>query len=208
MRFGIPLIALGITSFIGWLAFTIPRMRRRQAALRRLQGSTATTIADREVVTVVGVVRALGELVAPLSGAICVAHVSRAVILPDRGPRDPFAQNQEIVESKLVPFELVTAAGIVRIEGPEFELVMPTEPLIPRKLDREIEFLITHGSDPGVARRTGFDEARVEPGAKISVHGMAIVEIEPTADERGFREAPSRIRLVAHDNHPLTIGTP
>ena len=50
--------------------------------------------------------------------------------------------------------------------------------------------------------------AIVEPGARIRVQGVAIVETDDaTPAERGYRDAaPRRVRVVAHENHPLTIG--
>lgn len=194
-----------IVSFVSSIAVAVPVVMRRRAARRRLAAGSST-IADRTIVTVVGKVRPLGELIAPLSGAVCVLHESHATILPERGAGIGRV-DEMIVERKLVPFELETTDGIVRIEGPDFELAtFQPVPLIPRKLDREIDFLIAHGRDQSVARHSGFAEVHVEPGAKISVNGMAIVDTTATSEERGFRDAARTIRIVAHADHPLTIG--
>ena len=82
-------------------------------------------------------------------------------------------------------------------------IVLPGSALIPRKIEREQEFLDRMQFDVYV-RTAGFDEARVEVGAKIKVHGVSRSELAP-AGETGFREAPTQIRITGDEAHPLTI---
>ena len=51
---------------------------------------------------------------------------------------------------------------------------------------------------------TSFEEVRIEPGERITVHGMALVEIDPSA-VAGYRDAPTVTRLVARDGSRLLI---
>jgi len=158
-----------------------PRARARR---RLLQGRT--TIADREIVTLSGTVRQRGELlVAPLSGKECVLYDSYGHVKELRGNSRYADSVAELREQKL-----------------------PPTPVVPRRIEREKAFLEAHGQPFKLVVASGFDEARVAPGDRVSVQGMAIIELDPTAsDERGYREnAPRKIRLVAHDAHPLTIG--
>jgi hypothetical protein len=182
-----------------------PRARAR----KRLDAGKRTTIADREIVTLTGVVRARGELLeAPLTGAPCVLYEAVGRVYSAFADRNHREVEAEVVEQKLVPFELETADGIVLVEAESAEVELPRIPCIPRKIDRERTFLLERGQSAEQIRYAGFDELRIVPGDRIRVQGMAIVELDPgDGAERGYREnAPRRIRLVPHAEHPLTIG--
>ncbi len=182
-----------------------PRARAR----KRLDAGTRTTIADREIVTLTGVVRAIGELLeAPLTGLPCVLFEAVGRVYGETVGRNARNVEAEVTEQKLIPFELVTPEGVVRVEAEHAEVELPRIPCIPRKIDRERTFLLEHGQSAEMIRYAGFDELRIVPGDKIRVQGMAIVELDPgDGAERGYREdAPRRIRLVPHAEHPLTIG--
>lgn len=182
-----------------------PRARAR----KRLDSGKRTTIADREIVTLTGIVRARGELIeAPLTGTPCVLYEAVGRIYSGIAHRNHRDLEAEVVEQKLVPFELETADGVVLVECETAEVELPRLPCIPRRMDRERTFLLERGQSAEQLRYAGFDELRIIPGDRIRVQGMAIVEQDPGAgDERGYREdAPRRIRLVPHAEHPLTIG--
>lgn len=179
-------------------------------ARKRLDAGAKTEIADREIVTLTGTVRAVGELLeAPISGKSCVLYEAVARVY-EAGPRNTQVLAAQIAEQKLVAFDLETAQGMVRVEGETADVELPHNPVIPRKIERERTFLREHGRSGDDIRGAGFDELALEPGTKIRVQGMAIIEVDPgAAGERGFRdESPRRIRLVAHEGHPLTIGRP
>ncbi|HUJ63730.1 MAG TPA: hypothetical protein VLX92_34760 [Kofleriaceae bacterium] len=181
----------------------------RARARRRLR-EAPTEVSDRSMVTVSGVVRALDPpLVAPLSGTECVLHQSRARVYTPRGwsslRRGGRAIEREVVKLELVPFVLVTETGEVIVDGDRAELTCRPWPIVPRKLERERAFLDAAGLavHPSAA---GFDEIVVAPGTRVSVHGLATIEIAPDAGgEAGFRTAPQRVRLVGDAAHPLTI---
>ncbi len=182
-----------------------PRARAR----KRLDAAKRTTIADREIVTLTGTVRSLGEMLeAPLTGTACVLYEAVGRIYSGDAHRNSRDLDAEVVEQKLVPFGLETAEGMVLVECETAEVELPHLPCIPRKIDRERAFLLERGQSAEQIRYAAFDELRIIPGDKIRVQGMVIIEQDPTAtDERGYREdAPRRIRLVPHAEHPLTIG--
>ncbi len=110
----------------------------------------------------------------------------------------------------MVPFELETAEGIVRIEGDAADVILPPLPVIPRDLERVRRFLAAHNVSAEHAATAGIDEIAIEPGARITVQGLARVEADPASlGERGYREdAPTRVTLEPHPAHPLTIGPP
>jgi hypothetical protein len=182
--------------------------RGRRARARHRLRSGATQIRDHDVVTLVGTVRPLAtQLTAPISNRACVCfEVVARVFNVGLGTHRELAATIE--ERKLAPFELVTTDGVVQVDGESADVVLPVVPLIPRRLEREIAFLEEHGLAADDAPTASFDEIVVAAGDRIAVHGVAIVEHAHAADERGYRDAPTRIRIVAHGEHPLTIGKP
>jgi hypothetical protein len=180
------------------------RAARARAAARERLRAGATQIADRTVVTVTGTVRASAPdalLEAPLSGRRVVYH--RSVVRMR-------LHDLTLVAAEMVPFELETAEGIVRIEGDAADVILPPLPVIPRDLERVRRFLAANNESTEHAAAAGIDEIAIEPGARIAVQGLARVEVDPAgAGERGYREdAPTRVTLEPHPAHPLTIGPP
>lgn len=167
----------------------------------RLRGG-APRLADHEVVTVTGTVRVLGALLeAPLSGRLVVFHRTVARV-SEIGVR--------VVACQMVEFELETDDGVVRVLGDTADTAFLPTPVIPRQLPRVQRFLRENGLASEYAAGAGTDEVVIEPGTRISVHGVARVELDlASTGERGFREAaPARMTLAAHPDHPLTLGPP
>jgi hypothetical protein len=173
-----------------------PRARAR----KRLAAGTSR-IEDNTIVTLTGKVRAIETMRAPLSGEECVAYVAAGRILGGRYENDIPMASQE-----MVPFDLVTSDGVVRIEVGVVEIVLPTIPRIPRKIDLEAKFLVAHGFEATQVRGSGFEQCVIVDGDTIKVQGLALVEHAPPSNEKGYRDTERRIRLVAHGAHPLTIG--
>lgn len=182
----------------------------RAQARRRLREGSAK-LADREVVTLTGTVREAGDLLeAPLSGRRCVLYQAIGHV-KELQSGDRYAKSiGEIVEHEMVAFDLDIGDAVVRVEGNAAELELPPIPLMPRKLEREVGLFQRHGYQAALTRTSSCGEVVVVPGDRVAVQGMAIIELDPSSpDERGYREnAPRKIRLVAHEAHPLTIGRP
>ena len=171
----------------------------REAQARRRLASGREAIGDHEVVTLSGKVRAPATaLVSPLSNRPCVAY--RIIATQRPGPRSSAVQVFE--KRAFMPFELELAAnGTVTVDGDDAELETRTSPVIPRNFDRELALLAGTDVIPDLGT-ISFEETIVEVGARIRVHGMTVVE----AATGGYRDGGTRIRLVAHEAHPLTIG--
>jgi hypothetical protein len=190
--------AVGLVGLVGVIG-----QARRRAAVRAKIHAAPSTFEDNAAVTFTGTVKLLGvPLTAPLTGKTCVAY--RAVARTYTGSGRRTSLEHEVADAAMVPFVLVTKTGEVLVDGETCQLVEPGEPIIPRKLDLEEKFLASQGL-AGRARKAGFDEARVEIGAKITVHGVSRQELAEHGGESGFREAPTQIRLTGDDAHPLTI---
>lgn len=170
-----------------------------EADARRRLASGRNAIGDHEVVTLAGKVRTPATpLTSPLSNRPCVAY--RIIATQRTAPRQPRVQVLE--KRAFVPFELeLSRDQVIRVDGDAAELETRTSPVIPRNLEREAALLhsVDLPGDPAIS----FEEAIVEIGAKVRVHGMTVVE----AATDGYRDGSTRIRLVAHDAHPLTIGS-
>lgn len=200
------LIAVVCVGAVGAIGAVVNALWGPRARARRRLAAGSCAIADHAIVTLTGTVRAIGEpLVAPLSGRRCVLHSSLGRVFEDTAHNRLFIAIDERV---MRPFELETRDGKVLVDGIEAELAIPRSPLIPRRLEREIEFLEAHNQPRSYLRYTVFEELVVASGDRIAVQGMAVVEADRSeAAERGYRDdAPIRIRLIAHADHPLTIG--
>ena len=155
------------------------------------QRSSLDAIEDRSIVTITGTVcKRDSTLVAPLSARTCVAWEVHANLF--ERSRALIAQ---IVEQQMVPFELVTPFGAVRIDGTEADSTIPPTPVLPRRHEREAAFLREHDRDPALIHTSDFAELTISEDMLIAVQGMAIVE-------------GSTIRLVANGEQPLQIGPP
>src|SRR5262249_6027580 len=122
-------------------------------------------------------------------------------VLPPSGGIMPDAV---ITRHEMIQFALVTSQGDVLISGNDAEVTFRPSPIIPRKVEREVAFL--RDADVEIhPRLIGADEIVITVGMKIAVHGVARFEIVPEG-ETAFREAGRKVRLAAHDNHPITIS--
>ena len=174
----------------------------RAQARKRLRNASRE-LTDGAVVTLTGVVHAKGDtMTAPLSGRQAIAFSSTARVYEGAGRHRKLVEQYHQQETS--DFVLETKDGRVEIEAGGAEIAYAPEPLIPRQLEREQAFLAKAGSDAR-ARDGGFDEVVIEPGMKISVHGVVRIEV---AGGESYREAGKRIVLSGHPAHPLTIGRP
>jgi hypothetical protein len=153
---------------------------------------------DGAVVTLVGKVRPIDLLTAPISGRSCVALHVKAFIGPYWVTR--FAMTQFILE---------TDQGEVIVEHfHEAGLAFPVKTFHPA-YDVAERFLVAIGRMPWEAGKAHFDEIIVEPGARIAVFGIIHTTLAvPDHSEVGFRESRQVIHLQGDPRHPLAMGEP
>ncbi len=177
----------------------------RARARRRMKRGTKQLV-DRELVTVTGIVRPAGPpLVAPLSGSPCIAHHSRARLFANQHSTQV---TDEPAELELTGFILETPQGRIAIDVERAELEAVPSPVVGRSKERELGFLARHGFSAARHADAGFDEIVVKLGELVTVHGMVIIEADPSdGSERGFRDpAKTRIRIVAPVDQPIVIA--
>lgn len=162
----------------------------------------APELPDRQWVTLTGTVRLLGEpLISPLSARSCVMYETFVSLYEwpkdedSEGPRDRALAGQ-LSKRALIPFELVTAVGVVRIDGTDADLELAPTPVFPRFPEREAKFLREHDKDERLIENATFEEVTVDPDSLISVQGLAIVERDDS------------LRVVADGDNPIVIGVP
>jgi hypothetical protein len=174
----------------------------RRVMERALMRRESSELVDGSAVSLVGTVSPIGApLVAPVSGKPCVVFVAQARVFVrgNRGRR--FAGKH--VDAKAIPFELITASARVGVDATWFKLMVSLSPSIPRSLEREQAWLagaaIAHGD-------ASCEEARIEPGARVVVRGVAQRELDDAAAvETGYREPPMRFRIIGDHTHPVLI---
>jgi len=177
-----------------------PQVRAR----RRLVGGSSA-IEDHAVVTLTGRARApAAALIAPLSGRSCVAYHIQAEIYEGTVGSRTRTQLVTIIEQRITPFELIVDGTTVLVDGETADVAARPVPIVPRKIELERDFVARHGHAMELARHSGFEEAILVAGDRIRVHGVALVDLDGPG-ERGYRDGPRRIRIVAHAGHPLTI---
>ena len=183
-------LAIGISSTI------------RLTGWRPGQKQLPDELPDRKVITLTGTVRVIGEpLISPLSARSCVMYETFASLYEwpkdedSEGPREKALAGQ-ISKREMVPFELITSLGIVRIDSTDADLELAPTPVFPRFPEREAKFLREHDKDERLIENATFEEITVDPDSLISVHGLAIVDSEDS------------IRLVADGDNPIVIGVP
>jgi hypothetical protein len=186
-------LAIGIVSTVrltGWR----PGQRAEEEAL----------LTDRKVATLTGTVRVIGEpLISPLSANRCVVFETFVSLYEWPKEEDSEAAKDapkvlagQIAKREMIPFELVTAAGVVLVEVSEVDLELSPTPVFPRFPEREARFLREHDKDERLIENATFEEITIDPDALVSVHGLLIVE------------SPTKARLVADGDNPIVIGVP
>jgi hypothetical protein len=124
---------------------------------------------------------------------VAVAQAWRA-----RGVRQLTASVREM---KIAPLLLAFPDGEVVISG-ECLVELRAAKLSPRAPDREAEFLASRRRD-GYLPSTKFAEAILRDGDRIWASGVLLRD---RGGERGYRDAPSHMRLVSRPGCPLIIG--
>ena len=177
----------------------------RRAMERARMRRESSDLVDGAVVSLVGTVSPIGApLVGPVSGKPCVAFTAQARVFVRGNYRRKRQFAGKHVEVKAVPFELVATSARVVIDPTFHQLMVSLSPSIPQSLEREQAWLagaaIAHAVD------WSCEEACIEPGARIVVRGIAQRELDDAATgEIGFRESPTRFRIIGDPHRPVLI---
>jgi hypothetical protein len=176
----------------------------RRAVERALMRRGSGELVDATLVSLTGTVSPIGApLLAPVSGKPCVAFVARARVFASRH-RTGTRFLGEHVDRNAIPFELVTDTTRVVVDPTVCRLLAPMSPSIPRSLKREQAWLA--GVEIARLGDRSCEEACIEPGSRVIVRGIAQRELDEAAtSETGFREPPTRFRIIGDRDHPVLI---
>ncbi|NVB84770.1 MAG: hypothetical protein HOV81_40750 [Kofleriaceae bacterium] len=181
--------------------------RRERAEARRRLGQGVDALREGERVAITGTVHAIdAHISAALSGKPCVCYLALADIYW-RNELGAFEHDREVRESAMTSFVLDTKHGRIVIDGDHATVELPAAPVIPRRIELERAFLGRHLTGPGTRIGRDLREIAIEEGDRISVAGVVAVTRDDSA-EHGYRDAPMKMRLVADEKFPLTIGKP
>jgi hypothetical protein len=137
-------------------------------------------------------------LESPLSGTPCVAYAATVCI----GYVTRYTSREEHGSTKMCAFELDTGRERVVVEGDRPVIDAPLTPVIPEDRTRSRRYA---GVDDPNAVSAPY-EAIVAVGAKVIVSGRVVLErATDGTGETGYRDDPTRARLVGSDDQPITI---
>jgi molybdopterin-binding protein len=206
------LVACLIVGVIAGGAFAVMRIGAaaggddaRAAALegaRTRLAAGARELRDRELATVVGVVRAAEPLEAPLSGRACVAY---SALLRVDVPGTP---GRPIEERAACAFELEVGEAryaVVTTAGGAVEIAQPLDPIIPGDRERNARFVAKAKVKRVITVGAAY-EAVVAVGARVAVSAMVMRERAVATGEAGYRDEADVVKLVDSDGVPIVIG--
>jgi hypothetical protein len=165
------------------------------------------TIAEGEAIELRGTIRPLGpSLVAPLTGEACIGHVSRARVFTNLTVVGRLVDDFRV--AAVAPFLVETSSGpVLVVDAPELDLDLAflgcpevsgdsaegplTAFLATRRLER-------------YAMSSFFEHALLRAGDAITASGVITLEPSPVL-ETGFRDLPTRTRLIGYGAHPLVV---
>jgi hypothetical protein len=191
-----------VTAMIGAVVRGIPRVIARRRRHEKAQAQLAAGLAeikDGALVTLKGTVSPVGDaLEAPLSGQRCVAYAATVAV----GYVTRYTSREERGSSEMCAFVLDTGRERVVVEGDRAVIDAPLTPVIPEDRVRNTRYAGVE--DPNAVSAPY--EAVVAVGAKVVVSGRVVVErVLDGAGETGYRDEPTRARLVGSAEQPITI---
>ena len=159
-------------------------------------------IAEGERVTLHGRVRLLGEaLVAPFSGELCVAHLSRARVFTALDHIGDHITDLEFFEC--APFVLDAPEGSVLITERPSLVALEPEALAFVEPARILSFLRPRNL-AAYGRSTFFEHVLVRNGDRVTMAGVVTRELA-AGSESSFRELDVHTRLTGYGDYPLTL---
>ncbi|CAN5718305.1 hypothetical protein BH11MYX2_BH11MYX2_29190 [soil metagenome] len=162
-------------------------------------------VADGSMVRVIGTVRMLEQLVAPLSGRPCVAY--RTVCKLQEAVGTHGAQSSgALVQEQATMFALDRQGdSSVLIDGSHLRLDLPSLAYGAMAGAAREQFLISRGISIRYATYANWTEQIVEAGTQISVAGTVMHDGSGAGEMYRDTGAP-QVRMVGNAQYPLTIN--
>jgi hypothetical protein len=195
------LLGFMVAVMIRGVSYFGPTRRARRLALAKARAQLdagSTELVDGALVTVIGQIDLVGDaLDAPLSGRPCVAYAARV-----RGT-DRAGRRSEAGTSAMAGFVVTTRERVIAVEGGHVVVTLPLIPVIPEDRARSQRY----GDRVELEQVSEPYEAIVESGARLAVSGRLVIERDVDKQtEAGYRDEPTRARLVGSEEQPITIA--
>ncbi|HEY4180380.1 MAG TPA: hypothetical protein VGM90_26235 [Kofleriaceae bacterium] len=198
------LVIVGVA--VAWYA---SRNMRGQIAARSavaaLPVMTAQTpVADGSMVRVIGTVRMLEQLVAPLSGRPCVAYRTVCKLQGAVGTHEAQAAG-DLVQEQTAMFALDRPGDSpVIIDGSHVRIDIPSLPFGAMSGAAREQFLTSRNVSIRYATYANWTEQVVEVGAQVSVAGTVMHDGGNPGEM--YRDGGAQVRMVGNAQFPLTIN--
>lgn len=152
-------------------------------------------LVDGEIVTLVGTVKSIDLLTAPITGRRCVALHVKA-----------FMGSRWLTRFAMTEFILETEHGPVLVEHyPEAGMAVTAQRVKPT-FEVASRFLFSQGRSWHEAKIASFEEQVIEPGDRIAVYGAIAVEATAPEGESTFRTEAQMLRLRGTPKVHVTLG--
>jgi hypothetical protein len=160
-------------------------------------------VADGSMVRVIGTVRMLEQVIAPLSGRSCVAYRTVCKLNESVSTHDAAATG-EIVQEQSTTFALDRQGDSpVIVDGSHLRFDLPSLPFSAMGGAAREQFLSSRGVSIRYAQYANWTEVLVEAGATITIAGT--VMNDGGAVGPGYREGGVQVRMVGNAQFPLTV---
>jgi hypothetical protein len=175
--------------------------------LRATPRRAIATLGEGTSAKIVGTVRAVQVMSAPITGRPCVYW--RVVVSEWRTSSDSDGKDTSGYASILdrrdgVPFLVEDGTGRALVEPADAAVHLVADAQ-DHGGERARMLLARHGVSPG-SGNLRYSEAVIEPGEVVAVAGAGVREPDPEGVGGSYRDAPTRLRIAASPGSPLLIS--
>ncbi|HEY4058876.1 MAG TPA: hypothetical protein VGM39_19815 [Kofleriaceae bacterium] len=195
------IVGVGVVWY--WTRNTRKQIAARSAVAALPVMTSQAPVADGSMVRVIGTVRMLEQVIAPLSGRPCVAYRTVCKLGDSVSTSDAFASG-ELVQEQSTTFALDRQGDSpVTIDGSHLRFDLPSLPFSAMGGAAREQFLSSRGISIRYAQYSNWSEVIVEQGATITIAGT--VMHDGGAAGEMYRDGGTQIRLVGNAQYPLTV---
>ncbi len=197
------LLLVGVGAFMAYRYFAPKRQRSQmnqfvQAAPILMPGAP---IPDGAFVRIVGTVRPMSTVTAPLSGRACVAY--RTTITTEVVVFGTTTKHETSEVFDMAPFVIERPEGPVVVDGSYAQLHLPPLPWNQLSSNNRERFVMSRGLNIREAARSEFTETVIEAGMQVCVAGCVVTDGGGPGAQ--YRAPTSQPRLIGNAQAPILI---